>query len=152
MSFTYHRTIRLADTDGAGVVYFAHALSICHEAYEASLEVSGINLKDFFTHPSVAIPIVHANVDFFRPMFCGDQLKVSLFPHQITPNKFEVSYEMIVADVIVAKAVTRHVCIDVVSRNKRDLSAEMIQWLETNRQETKALERRKLRGCLESHD
>jgi 1,4-dihydroxy-2-naphthoyl-CoA hydrolase len=148
MYFTYNRTIRLSDTDGAGVVYFAHALSICHEAYEASLEVSGINIKDFFTHPSVAIPIVHANVDFFRPMFCGDQLEVSLFPHKITPNKFEVSYEMMVTDVLVAKAVTRHVCIDVVSRDKRDLSAEMIQWLETNRQEAKAAQRRKLREML----
>lgn len=148
MYFTYCRTIRLSDTDGAGVVYFAHALSICHEAYEASLEVSGINLKDFFTHPSVAIPIVHANVDFFRPMFCGDQLEVSLFPHKITGNKFEVSYEMMVTDVLVAKAVTRHVCIDVVSREKRDLSAEMIHWLETNRQEAKAAHRRKLREIL----
>ncbi|MDJ0549913.1 MAG: 1,4-dihydroxy-2-naphthoyl-CoA hydrolase, partial [Microcystis aeruginosa] len=33
---SYERLIYLADTDAAGVVYFAHLLSICHEAYEFS--------------------------------------------------------------------------------------------------------------------
>jgi hypothetical protein len=37
MPFSYVRTVRLADTDAAGVVYFARTLSICHEAYEAAL-------------------------------------------------------------------------------------------------------------------
>ncbi|MDB9339084.1 MULTISPECIES: acyl-CoA thioesterase [Cyanophyceae] len=133
MSFTYNRTIHLQDTDAAGVVYFANVLCMCHEAYEASLEASNIHLKAFFTHPSVAFPIVHANVDFFRPMFCGDKLEVSLFPHKLGVNKFEVTYEIMVENVLVSKAVTRHVCIDAVSRSKQDLSAEMIQWLETNR-------------------
>ncbi len=148
MSFTYNRTIRLQDTDAAGVVYFSHVLSICHEAYEASLEASSIYLKAFFTHPSIAFPIVHANVDFFRPMFCGDQLEISLIPHKLGVNKFEVNYEIIVENVLVAKAVTRHVCIDAVSRSKQDLSAEMIQWLETNRQDAEGAERRKSREIL----
>ncbi|MHC5822651.1 MAG: acyl-CoA thioesterase, partial [Nostoc sp.] len=52
MPFTYNRTVRFQDTDAAGVVYFASVLSICHEAYEESLEASSINIKDFFTNPS----------------------------------------------------------------------------------------------------
>ena len=148
MSFTYNRTIHLQDTDAAGVVYFANVLSICHEAYEASLEASNIHLKAFFTHPPVAFPVVHANVDFFRPMCCGDKLEVSLIPHKLGVNKFEVNYEIMVENVLVAKAVTRHVCIDAVSRSKQDLSAEMIQWLETNRHDAEGAERRKSREVL----
>ncbi|GAX37515.1 acyl-CoA thioesterase [Nodularia sp. NIES-3585] len=148
MSFTYHRTIHLQDTDAAGVVYFANVLCMCHEAYEASLEASDIHLKDFFTNPPVAFPVVHASVDFFRPMFCGDKLEVNLIPHKLGVNKFEISYEIMVENVLVAKAVTRHVCIDAVSRSKQDLSAEMIQWLETNRQDAEGAERRKLREIL----
>jgi len=34
MTFAYDRKIHFADTDSAGVVYFARLLSICHEAYE----------------------------------------------------------------------------------------------------------------------
>jgi 1,4-dihydroxy-2-naphthoyl-CoA hydrolase len=135
MPFNYNRTIRFSDTDAAGVVYFANVLSICHEAYEASLEASSINLKDFFSNISVAFPIVHADVDFFRPMFCGDKLVISLNPQKIGVDKFEVAYEIVVDDVMVAKAITRHVCIEVSSRSKRELLGEIVKWLETNRRD-----------------
>ncbi|MBE9050917.1 acyl-CoA thioesterase [Nostocales cyanobacterium LEGE 11386] len=148
MSFTYNRTVYFQDTDAAGVVYFANVLGICHEAYEESLAASGINRKDFFTNPSVAFPIIHANVDFFRPMFCGDNLVVSLIPQQLSINKFEITYEIIIANVVVAKAITRHVCIDVSSRTKQELSSEILHWLETNRRDAEDAERRKLRDIL----
>lgn len=132
MSFIYNRTVHFKDTDAAGVVYFANVLSICHEAYEQSLEASNINLKDFFTNPSIAFPIVHANVDFLRPMFGGDKLVIGLMPQKLGVDKFEITYEITIADVVVAKAITRHVCIDAISRSKQELPDEIIQWLETN--------------------
>ncbi|RCJ31640.1 1,4-dihydroxy-2-naphthoyl-CoA hydrolase [Nostoc minutum NIES-26] len=148
MSFTYNRIVRFQDTDAAGVVYFANVLGICHEAYEESLRASGINLKAFFTNPSVGFPIVHTSVDFFRPMFCGDNLAISLIPQKLGVDKFELSYEVSVADVVVAKAITRHVCIDVSSRSKQELPGEIIQWLETNRRGAEGAERRKSREIL----
>ena len=130
MPFTYNRIIRFQDTDAAGVVYFANVLAICHEAYEESLGSSGINLKDFFTNPSVAFPIVHASVDFFRPMFCGDNLLIRLMPQQLSGDRFEITYEVMVTEVMVAKTITRHVCIDTSSRSKRELPEQIIKWLD----------------------
>jgi len=148
MPFTYNRTVHFQDTDAAGVVYFANLLSICHEAYEESLGTSGINLKDFFTNQSVAYPIVHANVDFLRPLFCGDKLLISLIPQKLGVDKFEIAYEITVDDVVVAKAITRHVCIDASSRSKQELPDEIIQWLETNRRDAEGAERRKSREIM----
>ncbi|AFY50310.1 putative thioesterase [Nostoc sp. PCC 7524] len=148
MSFTYHRTVRFQDTDAAGVVYFAHVLSICHEAYEESLGMSGINIKEFFTQPKVAFPIVHASVDFLRPIFCGDKLLISLMPQKIGAEKFEITYEISSDEVIFAKAITRHVCIDASSRSKQELPTDIIQWLESNRKETEGAERRKAREAI----
>ncbi|MBW4689526.1 MAG: acyl-CoA thioesterase [Komarekiella atlantica HA4396-MV6] len=148
MSFTYNRTVHFQDTDAAGVVYFANVLSISHEAYEDSLERSGINIKEFFTSSSVAFPIVHASVDFLRPMFCGDKLVISLMPQKLGIDKFEVAYEISVGDVVVAKAITRHVCIEVSSRSKQELSDEIIRWLETNRRDAEGAERRKSREIM----
>jgi 1,4-dihydroxy-2-naphthoyl-CoA hydrolase len=145
MSFTYHRTVHFPDTDAAGVVYFSNILSICHEAYEECLGVSGINLKVFFSNPLIAFPIVHASVDFFRPVFCGDRLLVSLVPQKLGVDKFEVTYKIVLAEVLVAKAITRHVCIDVSSRSKQELSGEIVQWLESNRRDAESAERRKSR-------
>jgi 1,4-dihydroxy-2-naphthoyl-CoA hydrolase len=148
MPFTYNRSVRFQDTDAAGVVYFANILGICHEAYEESLEAAGIDLKAFFSNPAVAFPIVHANVDFFRPIFCGDKLLINLMPQKLGGEKFEIGYEISLAEVIVAKAITRHVCIDVVSRSKQELPSEIINWLEVNRRDTEEAERRKARETM----
>jgi 1,4-dihydroxy-2-naphthoyl-CoA hydrolase len=131
LSFTYHRTIRFSDTDAAGVVYFANVLSICHEAYEASLAASGIHLQSFFHNGAVAIPIIHASVDFLRPMFCGDSVMILLTPQPLSEHKFEIAYQMIAAlsEQPLAKAMTRHVCIAPSTRKKIKLPDELAQWL-----------------------
>ena len=108
---------------------------------------SGINIKEFFTNPPLAFPIVHAHVDFFHPIFCGDKLAIRLIPHKLGVNKFEITYEINSESLIVAKAVTRHVCIAVASRCKHDLSPEINQWLEENSQDT-AENRRKSREAF----
>jgi len=128
MGFKYHRTIRFQDTDAAGVVYFANILAICHEAYEASLATSGINLKEFFGKSDIAVPIVHASVDFFKPLFCGDEVVIELVSQQLSDYSFEVGYQVFLGDMIMAKALTRHVCIDGGSRKKRVLSGELLGW------------------------
>ncbi len=148
MPFIYNRTVRFQDTDAAGVVYFANVLAICHEAYEESLKVAGMNLKDFFTHPTVAFPIVHASVDFFKPMFCGDDLLIQLMPQQLSNDRFEVTYEVMVGELLAAKTVTRHVCIDTNTRSKREFPEQIREWLEVHRKEAESLERRKSREVI----
>jgi 1,4-dihydroxy-2-naphthoyl-CoA hydrolase len=131
MPFTYHRTIRFQDTDAAGVVYFANVLAMCHEAYEESLSVSKINLQMFFRNNDFAIPIVHASVDFFRPMFCGDRILISLSSNQLNHQKFEVNYQILSPESeILAKAITRHICIDPISRNRKELPSDLLRWLQ----------------------
>lgn len=130
MAFTYHHTVRFRDTDAAGVVYFANILNICHDAYESSLEASEINLKQFFTKPVVAFPIIHANVDFFHPMFCGDKLIITLTPQKLGSDKFEINYEIFIQNILVSKAMTKQVCIDASSRTRIDLPKYIISWFE----------------------
>lgn len=131
MPFTHHRTVRFQDTDAAGVVYFANVLSICHEAYEASLAASGIELKSFFNNPMAAVPIVHASVDFLRPMFCGDELLILLTPQPLSENHFELTYQIVApsSEQQLARAMTQHVCIDPMTRTRISLPEELAHWL-----------------------
>jgi 1,4-dihydroxy-2-naphthoyl-CoA hydrolase len=132
MSFQYERTIRFADTDAAGVVYFANILSICHEAYEASLAECGIDLKSFFSDRAIAIPIVSAHVDFFRPIFCGDRISVGAIAQSLTLDSFQLTYALHPRgsqSPCLAKATTKHVCIDLASRSRQPLSPPMAHWL-----------------------
>jgi 1,4-dihydroxy-2-naphthoyl-CoA hydrolase len=145
MSFTFSRTVCFKDTDAAGVVYFTNVLSMCHEAYEASLALTGIDLKVFFSHTfkqnPIAIPIVHASVDFRRPMYCGDRLLVELFPQQLSEHSFAIDYKIFaegdrsvkmpdISCQVLSKATTKHTCIDPVARSKQDLPPEIKQWLQ----------------------
>lgn len=140
MPFIYQHTIRFRDTDAAGVVYFANVLSLCHGAYEESLARAGVDLKDFFRTSKVVLPIVHASVDFLRPLFCGDRIDIHLTPRSLTVNEFEVIYQILptveaapeapqAEQPVLARALTRHVCIDPTRRQRTHFPAPIIQWL-----------------------
>ncbi|NEQ43984.1 MAG: acyl-CoA thioesterase [Leptolyngbya sp. SIOISBB] len=131
MPFQYPRVIRFGDTDAAGVVYFAQILSICHEAYEASLKEAGIALKTFFSRGAIAVPITHTSADFRRPLMCGDAVTVDLTPTQTAVDSFEIQYEVLnAAGKRAAIATTHHVCIDTVTRQRHPLTPELIDWLQ----------------------
>ena len=136
-SFIYDRTIRFCDTDAAGVVYFANGLSLCHEAYEASLSASGIMLKTFFRDAAIAVPIIHASIDFFKPMFCGDRVAISLTSTLVSPESFQIEYQLCfdesdsdVEKKAIAKALTKHTCIDTITRKRCNLSPDLLKWIE----------------------
>jgi len=118
MSFIYTRTVHLADTDAAGVVYFARILAICHEAYEVYLAQVGVELQTW------TIPIVRSSADFFLPLWWGDRLLVRLSLQERRDRSFELAYEIVRESdpqTLCVKARTRHVCIDPKSRAKTAL-------------------------------
>lgn len=141
-TFTYLRTVRFQDTDAAGVVYFANVLSMCHESYEASLMAAGIDLNTFFRAESAAFPIVHAEIDYAQPMFCGEEYMISVTPTLLSPDKFENRYQIRTAALdseagepsitatLVAQAATLHLCIDPKTRKRRLLPSQVRQWLD----------------------
>ncbi|NMF84039.1 thioesterase family protein [Nodosilinea sp. P-1105] len=133
MAFGIDHTVRFHETDGAGVVYFANGLVMCHIAYEASLEAAGVDLGDFFRATTVAYPVVHAQMDYRRPMYCGDRVHVKLTPTRLDQKTFEVTYQLTAIaqpETLLAQAVTRHVCIDVQTRRPCPLPSPMEHWIQ----------------------
>lgn len=132
MQFTYNRTVRFQDTDAAGVVYFANVLSMCHEAYEASLAAFNIELKSFFSNPLIAIPIIYTSAGFRRPMYCGDKLQIEMISQQLDEHIFEINYQIIGISPnqeLLATAITRHICIEPNTKTKTLLPEKIQQWL-----------------------
>ena len=137
MPFCYERTIRFHETDAAGVVYFANLLTLCHEAYEASLSANAVDLKGFFSGAAdLAVPIAHTKADFFQPLFCGDAIAITLTANLLTESSFEVSYRFTqvsnpLASRPLATAITRHVCISAADRQRMPLPSFLLRWIET---------------------
>ncbi|BFM39170.1 thioesterase family protein [Synechocystis sp. LKSZ1] len=122
--FSYQRALHLADTDSAGVVYFATLLSLCHEAYEASLATVGLPLSSILTSPDGALPIVHAEIDFLAPLACGDTLLIQVTVPHLSQRSFETDYQLFLLaapETLVARAKLKHVCIHPQSRKAINL-------------------------------
>jgi 1,4-dihydroxy-2-naphthoyl-CoA hydrolase len=132
MPFDYARTVHFADTDAAGVVFFANYLAICHEAYEESLSASGIDLKTFFSDNGVVVPVSKSEAEYLRPISCGDKLEVTVKPTLVSENSYEIRFEIIrlgSPSKCAARIRTEHVCIDSTSRTRKALPGPLSHWV-----------------------
>jgi 1,4-dihydroxy-2-naphthoyl-CoA hydrolase len=132
MAFTYRRTIRFADTDAAGVVFFPNYFAICHEAYEESLAAEGVELQSFFGENAVGVPISKSQAEYLRPLACGDKISVTLTPALLGPDSYAISYELRrlgPPEKLAARVRTEHVCISSRSRERHDLPSAIAAWI-----------------------
>src|SRR6266700_6886964 len=124
MPFSYQRTVHFADTDAAGVVFFANYLAICHEAYEESLAAAGIDLKTFFADNAVVVPIAKAEIEYLRPMACVEKLRITTEPTLLSENSYEIRFEIVKLgppEKIAARLRTQHVCTSSLKRERAPL-------------------------------
>ncbi len=136
-TYEYTYTVRLADTDAAGVLYFTNLLRLCHEAYEAALAAQGCDWRHWLQQSPVLVPIAHCEADFLAPLFCGDRLQVSLTPQLLQASEFAVRYQVFSAEAgsepgskLCARARTRHVCIQRATRQRCALPSPLAEWVQ----------------------
>jgi 1,4-dihydroxy-2-naphthoyl-CoA hydrolase len=132
MPFLYARTVHFADTDAAGVVFFANYLAICHEAYEESLSASGIDLKSFFADNGIVVPIAKSEAEYLRPLSCGDRLSVSVQPRALSENAYEIVFEITRLGThakCAARIRTEHIGIDSKTRARKALPGPLSAWV-----------------------
>jgi 1,4-dihydroxy-2-naphthoyl-CoA hydrolase len=132
MPFIYPCTVHFADTDAAGVVFFANYLRICHEAYEAALAAAGVELKSFFSEAGVLVPISQSEASYLRPLFPGDKLSVSCAPAALSNHSYEIRFEITrlgPPDKVAGRVRTEHVCIGSKTRERQALPAELAAWV-----------------------
>jgi len=133
MPFSYARTIHFPDTDAAGVVFFANYLAIAHEAYEEALAAAGINLRTFFADTGTVVPIAKSEAEYLRPLVCGDKVRVTVTPTQLTPHSFELRYELIrlgLPEKLAARLRTEHICITSTTRERCLFPPALSAWIQ----------------------
>lgn len=129
--YQFQRVVRFADTDAAGVVYFAQLLSICHEAYEAAIADLGFNVRSFFSdRGALILPIVHAEIDYRLPAHCGDRLMIDLQATALSGDRFQIDYQISCEGRAVAQAQTVHCCLTSQTRERSPLPPLLQQWLQ----------------------
>ncbi|MEO7597724.1 MAG: thioesterase family protein [Opitutus sp.] len=133
MPFNYTRTVRFADTDAAGVVFFANYLAFCHEAYEESLAAAGIELQTFFKNTGVVVPISKSEAAYLRPLFPGDKLRISAKPERLSENSFSIQYEIhrvTTVEKLAARLRTEHVATSLEKKERVSLPPALSAWVD----------------------
>lgn len=120
--FEHQSSIKLHDTDAAGLLFYGRQFFIVNDVYEHFLEQTGFStaylLKkcDFFT------PIIHTEADYLAPLFPGDTIKIKMNLKEIGTSSITYHYDIFDEEMIKVGSVTNtHVCIDKSSRKSRPL-------------------------------
>jgi 1,4-dihydroxy-2-naphthoyl-CoA hydrolase len=96
--FAYEFRVRLHDTDAAGVLFFGHLFRHLHDAYESFMGSIGFPLPELIAPPAtvapVALPIVHAEADYARPLRHGDTIRVHLTVAEVRTRSFALDYRL----------------------------------------------------------
>jgi YbgC/YbaW family acyl-CoA thioester hydrolase len=124
--FAFETTVKLHDTDAAGLLFFAHQFKIVHDCYEACLASGGVSFHTILTERDYLLPIVHAEADYPRPLHVDQPIIVELTVGRLGTTSFVLKYR--IRDdkgETVGTASTVHVCMDASSRAKRPLPDEL---------------------------
>jgi 1,4-dihydroxy-2-naphthoyl-CoA hydrolase len=131
MSFAYERTIHFADTDAAGVVYFANYLALCHEAYEEALAAAGIPLAKFFADTGT---VAKSEVEYLRALACGDRVRITAQPSSLSENSFAIAFTITrlgPPEKVACRARTEHICILSADRRRTALPVPLAAWVKS---------------------
>ena len=132
MSTSYERTVRFSEVDGAGFLFFANYLVLCHEAYAASLANAGIELRKFFGEHRVLIPISKVTAQYLGPLQSGDRVRIEVLPQPNGDNSYGISYRIVhlgAAEKLVGIARTDHTVIDIQTLVRKALPAPLAEWI-----------------------
>ena len=112
MAFEHRRRIHFHECDPAGIVYFGHVFTFCHEAYEELVRAGGQPIETLLTSPCV-YPLRHVEADYTSPMKMGDLVTIQVTLGKVSERSFRVEFTLRSEQgAPLAKASHVHVCVD----------------------------------------
>ncbi|MBU0500502.1 MAG: acyl-CoA thioesterase [Gammaproteobacteria bacterium] len=89
----HHRiSIPFQDVDLAGMVFFAHFFRYAHETYEIFMTAIGHPLDGILREAVFALPLVHAEADYKKPLRLGDTTLIELSLKRLGESSFSLHY------------------------------------------------------------
>lgn len=128
--FTYTTTIRLHNTDAAGLLFFAEQFRLAHDAYETFMESIGFAFAPLIRTSPFLLPIVHAEADLLQRLETGDRITIQVVAERIGTTSFTLAYTLQRnGSETVGTVKTVHVLIDKQSGQKVELVPDLREQL-----------------------
>ena len=93
--FVWRTTVKLHDTDAAGLLFYGHQFKMAHDCYEAMLESIGFPMAWWLREADCFLPIVHAEADFLLPLFVGDQVEIQLRSEKLGDSSYTLAQDFL---------------------------------------------------------
>ncbi len=120
--FSYTTTVKLHQTDAAGLLFFGNYFTLAHDAYQQFVEESGFSFATILNETEFLAPIVHAEGDYNAPLFVGDKVTIHVRAENIGTTSFTLGYTLVgAAGENIAKIATVHVWVSRSDMQKRPL-------------------------------
>lgn len=95
MPFRTRTTVRFADIDPAGVVYYPRFLHYCHTAMEDFFAGAlGLPYPTLTGEHRIGFPAVHLEVDFRSPLRYGDEVEIEVAIARLGKTSVDWRYEL----------------------------------------------------------
>ncbi|MDK9701208.1 MAG: type II 3-dehydroquinate dehydratase [bacterium] len=115
--FSVSETIRLDDTDAAGILFNAHLFRICHRVYEKWMATIGFSLGSILAERKWGLPIGRLEGDFLKPLRTGMQVIVEIELLRLGERSITLGYRIRDEDnTVYATASSVHVATDPVGK------------------------------------
>ena len=111
-------TVRMHDTDMAGILYFPRQFRFANDAWEDLMDLEKISFQKVFTQGSYVYVIVHAESDYKTALHIGDKLDVKIEVKAIGNTSFTIVTYIMRDNELVGITKTVQVCIDRMTRKK----------------------------------
>ena len=130
--FTYETTVKLHQTDAAGVCFFGNYFHIAHDAYEAFMASIDYSLRYIIDADPDVVLIVHAEADYKKPVFGGDKVTVRTSLEELGRTSFRLKHTVLnAAGETAAEVSTVHVAVNKESKRSVRLNDRLAAGLKT---------------------
>lgn len=88
-------TLRLPDTDAAGILFYGNYFRLAHEAYEAFMDHIDFGLPYVLSDAEIMLLIVHAEADYKASLALGDDYTIAIRVEKIGRTSFDLRYRFL---------------------------------------------------------
>ncbi|MES2962512.1 MAG: thioesterase family protein [Bdellovibrionota bacterium] len=123
---------RFRDADPVGILFFARAYELAHDAYEDFVRSLGFTYREWFENETWGVPIRKSECEHLRPIKPGDEISVSVKIENLGESSFTTSYSIASAGQPASEVKLTHVFMDVKTKKKMAIPSNVRSRLEAH--------------------
>lgn len=109
MIFKHQVTIAFDQCDPGGILFFANAFKLAHQALEAWTHTTEFKWESWFNSKDWGVPLVHVEADYKTPMLAGKTYDVLIKATEVGNSSVTFKTQVLSGEKTMCEVLTKHV-------------------------------------------